>query len=44
MKINMKRLTIKRGKTYVLEIPAETNPIVRKPVSGISFAIGVSLK
>ena len=39
-----KDLTIKRGKTYELEILAETNPIVRKPVSGISFAIGMSWK
>lgn len=33
-------LTIKQGKTFTLVIRAESEPIIRKPITGVSFASG----
>lgn len=33
-------LTIKQGKTFTLVIRAETEPVIRKPITGVSFASG----
>ncbi len=33
-------LTIKQGKTFTLVIRAETEPVIRKPITGISFDAG----
>ena len=35
-----KDLTIKQGKTFTLVLRWETEPVVRKPITGVSFAAG----
>ena len=38
----LRELLIQKGKTFTLPVRWETEPIIRKPITGISFASGAN--